>query len=661
MISVQRAWTRAREHRRTARVGTSVGGVLFALVAGALPAAAAPAASGTTGSDGSGSLVMVLDSSGSMGDDDGTGRTRMESARTAVGTVVDGLPDGYPTGLRVYGADRPQGCTDTRLVRPVRKLDRTAVKRAVAGVRPRGDTPIGLSLRKAAQDLPQPARGAIGTRTVLLISDGEDNCGTPQPCEVAEQLGKEGVGLRIDTVGFQVKGAARKQLECIANAGNGRYYDAPDAKALARQLQRAAQLSADGYRFRGERASGRAGDGGGHGRRRPRARTRAVSGHHRSGREAGLRRRSGRRVHGRLAATAVSQPGASVDTFDALSTRIEYDDHASCGTDTERFLQKEGAVPLTSAVARIRSEAGTRPCDRAGRYRLVVERESKKGSDAARRPLELVYGVEAPLKKGVTPARSEAEYGRGDKEATLPAGDPRDVRGGTGFNDARTTGQGVWRDRILPSQTLWYKVPAGWGQQVRYDVEFANEPTVERPSATYSYGATRLYTPARYPLTDGGEFTPTTMYNGRPSALRMGGVPVSWTNRYESRGNVQPVHAGGDFYISLTLGAQAAEIAQNPQIGLVLRVSVFGAERAGPQHGAPVRAADDSGAGEHGAKDADNKGDSPAHADSGGAGGAGWTGVAAAAGAAVMAALVAVFVYVRNRRGAAARTTRGSA
>ncbi|WP_329615162.1 hypothetical protein OG244_20365 [Streptomyces brevispora] len=59
-------------------------------------------------------------------------------------------------------------------------------------------------------------------------------------------------------------------------------------------------------------------------------------------------------------------------------------------------------------------------------------------------------------------------------------GDPRGVRGGNGFNDARENGQGVWRDRILPSRTLWYKVPAGWGRQVRYDVEFANEPTVDR-------------------------------------------------------------------------------------------------------------------------------------------------------------------------------------
>ncbi|MBO0918065.1 vWA domain-containing protein [Streptomyces laculatispora] len=646
----------ARNHRRTARAGTWIGGALFALVAGALPAVATPgeasAATDAAGSGGSGSLVMVLDSSGSMGQDDGTGRTRMESARAAVGTVVDGLPDGYPTGLRVYGADRPQGCTDTRLVRPVRKLDRAAVKRAVAGVRPRGDTPIGLSLRKAAQDLPQPAGGAIGTRTILLISDGEDNCGTPQPCEVAGQLGKDGAGLRIDTVGFQVKGAAREQLECVAKAGNGRYYDAPDAESLARQLQRASQLSADGYRFRGEPVAGAATAD-----RSPVL----VPGQYLDTIGPGEKRYYAVDLDAvstaDFAATAVPQPGAAVDTFDALSTRIEYDEHGSCGTNTERFQQKEGAAPLTSAVARIRSEEGTRTCDRAGRYRLVVERESKKGSDAARWPLELVYGVEAPLEKGVTPAQSQAEYGSGGKEATLPAGDPRDVRGGTGFNDARAIGQGVWRDRILPSQTLWYRVPAGWGQQVRYEVEFANEPTVDRGSATYSYGATRLYTPARYPLTGGGEFTSATMYNGRPSALRMGGVPVSWTNRYESRNNVQPVHAGGGFYISVTLGARAAEIAENPQIALVLRVSVLGAERTGPQHGAPVRAGSGSGADE----DAGKKGDSIASADSGGAGGAGWTGIAAAAGAAVVALPAAVFVYVRNRRGAAARSTRGSA
>ncbi|WUS97986.1 VWA domain-containing protein [Streptomyces sp. NBC_00708] len=643
-------------HRGGVRAGTLIGGALFALVAGVLPApAVTPDAQGAPAagrSGGNSSLVMVLDSSGSMGDDDGTGRTRMESARAAVSTVVDGLPDGHPTGLRVYGADRPRGCTDTRLVQPVRELDRDALKRAVAGVRPRGDTPIGLSLRRAADDLPEPAGGAIGTRTILLVSDGEDNCGAPAPCEVAEQLGREGLGLRIDTVGFQVKGPAREQLECIAHAGNGRYYDAPDADALARQLQRAAQLSADGYRLKGRRVAGAA--------TADRAPVLAP-GQYLDTIGPGEKRYYAVDLDDAstadFAATAVPQPGAAVDAFDALTTRIEHSEHGYCAANTERFLQREGAVPLTAAVARVPSPDGGRDCDGAGRYRLVVERASKKGSDAARWPLELVYGVEKPLADGVTPAQSQAEYGEGGS-ATLPTGDPREVRGGTGFNDARELGRGVWRDRILPSQTLWYKVPAGWGQQVVYDVEFANEPTVDRPGGTYSYGASRLYTPARHPLGEGGEFRASTMYDGRPAAVRMGGVPVAWTNRYENRSEVQPVHVGGDFYISVTLGAGAAEIAENPEIGVVLRVAVLGEERTGPGDDAPTVAEKPGG----NADGADNRGDSAASADSGDAGGAGWAVVAAAgAGAAAMAVVLAVFVYVRGRRGAAARMTRGSA
>lgn len=643
-----------RKHRRAAMAGMVTGGALLALMAGALPATAVPAADDAASGSGGSSLVMVLDSSGSMGDDDGTGRTRMESARTAVGTVVDALPDGHPTGLRVYGADRPRGCTDTRLVRPVEKLDRAAVKKAVAAVRPRGDTPIGLSLRKAAQDLPEPSDGAIGTRTVLLISDGEDNCGTPRPCEVAERLGKDGTGLRIDTVGFQVEGAAREQLECIARAGNGRYYDAPDAAALARQLQRAAQLSAEGYRLKGERVAG--------GATRDQAPTLAP-GQYLDTIGPGEKRYYAVDLDdvstADFAATAVPQPGAAVDTFDGLSTGIEYGEGTTCATATEHFSQREGATPLTSAVSRVRSADGGRRCDEAGRYRLVVERRSKAGSDAARWPVELLYGVEAPLAEGVTPAQSQTEYGVGGKEAALPSGDPRDVRGGTGFNDARELGEGVWRDRVLPAQTLWYKVPAGWGQQVRYDVEFANEPTVKGLSGTYSYGGTQLFTPARFPVgAGGGGFTSTTMYSGRPAAVRMGSVPVAWTNRYEHRTAVRPVHGKGDFYIAVTLGAKAAEIAENPHIGFVLRVAVLGDELTGPQHGAPVL--ERKSGGDEG-KNADNQGNSTASEDSGGTGGAGWTGIAAAAGAGAVVAVIAGLVFVRSRRRAATQTTRGSA
>ncbi|WP_052866255.1 vWA domain-containing protein [Streptomyces niger] len=571
----------ARRRRRTA--ATLIGGLLLTLLT--VPQASAEPSFTSAG------MVMVLDSSGSMAQPDGSGHTRIAAARTAVATLADSLPDGFPTGLRVYGADKNRGCDDTRLAQPVRPLDRAGLKKAVAKVEPKGDTPIGLSLKKAAADLPQ---GSAGRRTIVLISDGEDTCQSPPPCEVAEELGRSGVDLRIDTIGFQVRGKARQQLECVAQAGNGRYYDAPDAKSLARQMQRAGTLSADSYHFRGKQVRGTP----------ARSAAPAIApGQYRDTIGPGEKRFYQVRLDysstADFSATAVPHPGAAVDTTTVLRTQLAYGVDSACESSTEVFGQNEGATPLTSGVSRIPSEDGNGSCDKAGRYWFVVERETADGSDAARWPLELTYRSERPLKKGVTPAQSEPEYGAGGKDAVVPSGAPKDVTGGTGFNDATKIGEGVWRDKVLPSQTLWYKVPVGWGQQLRYDVEFANEPTVRGHSAQTSYGATQVYTPARQPVGGGtGEFTPQTPYNGRQASLRMGTVPVSWTNRYESDPNVVPVHRAGDFYLAVTLGAKAAEIADNPRIGVVLRVAVLGEAESGPQaHAAVVKhpAAADSG------------------------------------------------------------------
>ncbi|WP_147245941.1 VWA domain-containing protein [Streptomyces sp. ISID311] len=615
-----------------------LGGLLLALTAGLLQAGAAAPARGPA-AEGTG-MVMVLDASGSMAGKDGSGGTRIDAARKAVGTVVDAMPDGYPTGLRVYGADKPKGCDDTRLAQPVAALDRAGLKKAVAGVRPQGDTPIGLSLRKAAADLPRPAAGSLGTRTILLISDGEDTCRTPQPCKVAAQLAASGVDLHIDTVGFQVAGRARAQLECIAKAGNGRYYDAPDAKALARQLQRAGQLSADGYRFKGKQVRGTATRGGA---------PVLAPGQYLDSLGPNEERYYATDLDAASAAdfsaTVVPPSGAAVGLLDALRTRVAYGSDGVCDSTTALFAQREGAAPLTSGVSRIPTQGGTGSCDKAGRYWLVVERKAARGSDAARWPLELTFHVEHPLKKGVTPAQSEPEYGAGGKGATLPATAPEDVTGGTGFNDARTLHQGVWRDKILPAQTLWYKVPVGWGQQLRYDVEFANEPRTKGYRAAPSYGATQVYTPFRTPVGNGtGEFSPHVPYNGRTASLSMGTVPVAWTNRYEAHPNVRPVHQNGDFYLAVTLGARAAQIAENPQIGVVLRVAVLGKEKDGPQTGASVSEASRRESGPS----------ADVAQDSGGGWSTGRMVAVAVGGVGVLMLAGLALAYVRPRRGPAA-------
>ena len=98
--------------------------------------------------------------------------------------------------------------------------------------RRKGFTPIGASLQGAVKDL-----GTAKQKTVVLVSDGGDNCAPPQPCGVAKQISKGGIDLKIQAVGFQVKAGARRQLQCIAEAGGGRYVDADSAQELGGQLR----------------------------------------------------------------------------------------------------------------------------------------------------------------------------------------------------------------------------------------------------------------------------------------------------------------------------------------------------------------------------------------------------------------------------------------
>ena len=230
------------------RVGTVAAVVLLAALA-AQPASAQQPQQGSTPA----AVMLVLDASKSMNDDDGTGRPKLEAAKAAMSTLIDSLPDDARVGLRVYGSEvsgggRAAGCADTRLVTPVGPLNRGALKDRVAQIKAKGFTPIGASLRAAAGDLPDQ-----GTNTIVLVSDGGDNCAPPSPCGVAEELAGQGVNLKIQAVGFQVKAGARRQLQCIADKGKGAYVDADNAQQLGQTLKTVTARALRGYRTRGSR------------------------------------------------------------------------------------------------------------------------------------------------------------------------------------------------------------------------------------------------------------------------------------------------------------------------------------------------------------------------------------------------------------------------
>lgn len=179
-------------------------------------------------------VLLILDGSGSMNAADDSGRPLIDLAKEALTSIVRVLPaGGVDVGLRVYGhrtpdTDQAVGCADSELVVPVEPLEPDRMTQAIDAVSPSGFTPIGLSLTEAGDDL-----AGRDNATVILVSDGEDTCAPPDPCEVAADLAAR--GITVNTVGFYLDdgSAARGQLECIAAATGGSYRDADDEADLA--------------------------------------------------------------------------------------------------------------------------------------------------------------------------------------------------------------------------------------------------------------------------------------------------------------------------------------------------------------------------------------------------------------------------------------------
>ena len=184
-------------------------------------------------------VLLLLDVSGSMNEKISSGGTKFAAAKRALKQVADALPAGTQVGLRVYGSEiaepkdtNPKACRDTELVMPIGPLDRAKMYKAVDSFDRSGETPIAYSLGKAVDDL-----GDKGRRVLVLISDGEESC-AGDPCPAARKLAGNGVDLQFNAIGLDVGSKARKQLKCIAQAGDGSYYDADEADDLSEALRK---------------------------------------------------------------------------------------------------------------------------------------------------------------------------------------------------------------------------------------------------------------------------------------------------------------------------------------------------------------------------------------------------------------------------------------
>lgn len=180
--------------------------------------------------------VFVLDASNSMWGQVG-GVAKIEVARTAMAGLLDLTPAGMKLGLMAYGHRTEGDCADIELLTPLGDAGGAALRDRIAGLKPKGKTPIGAALEQAGGLFPTPD----AYNTVVLLSDGIETCAA-DPCAVSAALAAKGVNTRVHVVGFDVDAAAREQLRCIAERGNGIYRDAADAGTLAAAF---AQVAAD--------------------------------------------------------------------------------------------------------------------------------------------------------------------------------------------------------------------------------------------------------------------------------------------------------------------------------------------------------------------------------------------------------------------------------
>lgn len=197
--------------------------------------------------------ALVLDASWSMAEEDVDGGTRMDAAKKASHDLVNSLPEQANLGLLAYGMresnapdNRDAGCRDIETLVPVGKLDKGELNSKIDEMTPKGYTPVGNALKAAAEEL-----GDSGERTIILVSDGIDTCAPPPVCEVAKELAGDGFDLTIHTVGFKTDEEARKELECVAEAGGGEFMEADDAGSLAESLKFLAQRDAEAYQTAG--------------------------------------------------------------------------------------------------------------------------------------------------------------------------------------------------------------------------------------------------------------------------------------------------------------------------------------------------------------------------------------------------------------------------
>ncbi|MEV6332048.1 VWA domain-containing protein [Streptomyces sp. NPDC051909] len=507
-------------------------------------------------------IDLVLDLSGSMNQNDAGGQTRLAAAKQAVTRIIETAPEQAPLGLRVYGAtypgqDKKQGCADTQQVLPVAAMDgaaRADARKRVAGFKAVGFTPIGVSLREAVKDL-----GTRGKRRIILVSDGEDTCAPPPPCDVARELKAQGVDLAVDVVGFRTPTSARTQLECIADVTDGSYADADDADSLTANL---------GTLFRKEwrtyHATGRPVDGSLNGcQDAPLVAPGQYLDRFTGGRDLyyKVKKRPDQRLQ--VSATAVAEEGYERGSIITVAAGPAGDGEPRDWL--REFDQSMGWANIITTGGRSKPGAGNEKPAPDDTGCIMVENDVTEFGDMPM-PVELLVGI---ADKTTTAAGARTPEPRTGAAA----------EGGFSFNSATPIGPGTHRQSIAVGEAPFWRVELKAGQKltVKAGVDIpADFPT----TVTTGWGVT-VYNAQREETQCNEDNDVTELFAGRTGHIERVCGPWEITEQDDTgSSDAKGYDVPGTYYIQAQV-AEPKDKAKGIVVPISLAVDVSGTPRAG--------------------------------------------------------------------------------
>ncbi|MYR57782.1 hypothetical protein GTY54_16600, partial [Streptomyces sp. SID625] len=274
-----------------------------------------------------------------------------------------------------------------------------------------------------------------------------------------------------------------------------------------------------------------------------------------------------------VSATAVPGPGGAVAATDGLRVTVRDAHGTSCSYQTARFGTSRSPHPIAAWGAREVS-SGQALCQGAGAYYALVERISAEGSAPDPWPLELTVASEPGLERAAGATDTPRAV---DSASAAPVTGPvADRAGGAGFERAAPVGQGVWRDRIRPGGTLFYRVPVDWGQRLGATAGLG----AASGGSGYADGALTLslYNPVR-----GSVEEAYAGYSGHPASAALAPLPpVAYANRHGFTDPGKGMRFAGSYYLVVHLAAQTAGVFGGGPYDLTLRVRVSGTAGPGP-------------------------------------------------------------------------------